>query len=62
MKHLSIVIGALAIAIGVLWLGQGLGVIDWPRSSVMIGQRPWVVRGAGLAVAGAVLILWVRRR
>ena len=62
MKHLSIVIGALAIAMGVLWLGQGLGVIDWPRSSAMIGQRPWVLRGAGLAVAGAVLILWVRRR
>jgi len=62
MKHLPIVIGALAIAMGMLWLGQGLGVIDWPRSSVMIGQRRWVLRGAGLAVAGAVLILWVRRR
>lgn len=62
MKHLSIVIGALAIATGLLWLGQGLGVIDWPRSSVMIGQRTWVLRGSGLAVAGAVLILWARRR
>ena len=62
MKKVSIVIGALAIAMGLLWLGQGLGVVDWPQSSFMIGQRPWVLRGAGVAIAGALLILWARRR
>ncbi len=62
MKTVPIIIGALAIAMGLLWLGQGTGLIHWPASSFMLDQRPWALRGAALAVAGAASILWARRR
>ena len=56
-----IVVGVLMAAMGLLWIGQGLGYIHWPASSFMIDQRPWVMRGAALAVAGLVVVLLARR-
>jgi hypothetical protein len=47
---------------GLLWIGQGLGYIQWPASSFMIDQRPWATRGAILTVVGVGLILASRRR
>jgi hypothetical protein len=55
------VIGALLVVTGLLWVGQGTGIIAWPRSSFMIDQRPWIWRGALLALVGAGLI-WISRR
>ncbi|HET9510819.1 MAG TPA: hypothetical protein VFO80_06660 [Sphingomonas sp.] len=60
-RRILIVIGLLAAAMGMLWIGQGLGYVRWPQSSFMIDQRPWVLRGAVLAVAGLVTILYARR-
>ena len=62
MKVFLIVIGALAMAMGLLWLGQGLGIIRWPASSVMVDQPPWTLRGTALAILGAALVLRGRRR
>ena len=62
MKTVMLVVGCLAVAMGLLWLGQGLGIVRWPASSFMVDVRPWAVRGALLAAAGAALILWSRRR
>ena len=62
MKTALILVGLLCVAMGLLWIGQGLGYIHWPASSFMIDQRPWVARGAALAVAGLALILIARRR
>jgi hypothetical protein len=62
MKILMIVIGVLALLMGLLWVGQGTGLITWPASSFMIDQRPWAVRGLALAIVGAILILFSRRR
>ncbi|HZF41858.1 MAG TPA: hypothetical protein VEZ48_00420 [Sphingomonadaceae bacterium] len=62
MKTASILVGCLAIAVGLLWVGQGLGVIRWPASSVMVDERPWAMRGAAVGIAGALLVLWARRR
>ena len=56
------IVGALALLMGLLWLGQGLGIVRWPASSFMIDMRPWAVRGAGLALVGVALILFARRR
>ena len=38
MRKLLLVVGLLALAVGLLWIGQGTGVIDWPSSSFMIRQ------------------------
>lgn len=62
MKILLIVIGVIALLMGLLWVGQGTGLIAWPASSFMIDQRPWAIRGVLLAIVGAILILYARRR
>ena len=61
MRKLLLVIGILALAIGLLWIGQGTGVIKWPESSFMISQMQWAWYGAALAVVGLVLI-WQGKR
>ncbi|HEV7409488.1 MAG TPA: hypothetical protein VGO01_13465 [Bradyrhizobium sp.] len=53
--------GILALLIGLIWIGQGTGLITWPRSSFMISQIQWAWYGAALAVVGVILI-WRGRR
>ena len=60
-KVLMTVGGLIALAVGLLWVGQGTGYVQWPRTSFMIGQSNWIYWGAGLAVLG-LLILWRARR
>ena len=55
------IVGFLALAIGVLWVGQGTGVIAWPASSFMISQTQWAWYGAALAGLGLILI-WRGKR
>ena len=62
MKTLLLIVGIAALLMGLLWIGQGTGVIKWPASSFMLDQRPWALRGAILAVVGVALILFSRRR
>ena len=57
MKSVLMIVGVAAMAMGLLWIGQGTGLVHWPASSFMIDQRPWVMRGGLLAVVGMVLIL-----
>ena len=61
MKRLGIVIGGLAILMGLLWMAQGSGIFPYPASSFMIDQSPWILYGAILALAGMVLVWWARR-
>lgn len=49
-------VAALLILMGLLWIGQGAGIVHWPESSFMIDQRPWIWRGALLAILGAAMI------
>ena len=62
MRIALTILGVLALLMGLLWIGQGLGYIHWPASSFMLDQRPWALRGAFLAVVGVVLIVFARRR
>ena len=57
MKSVLLIIGIAALLMGLLWVGQGTGLVHWPASSFMIDQRPWVIRGGILAAVGMVLIL-----
>jgi uncharacterized membrane protein len=56
MKTLRFILGILAILIGLLWIGQGTGLVAWPQSSFMISQIQWAYYGAALAVVGLILI------
>jgi hypothetical protein len=62
VKTALLSVGLLALLAGLLWVGQGAGLVHWPASSFMIDQRPWILRGAVLALIGLVLIVVSRRR
>jgi hypothetical protein len=56
MRTALLILGILALLIGLLWIGQGTGMIAWPQSSFMISQMQWAYYGAALAVVGLILI------
>jgi len=62
IKLLLTVVGILCLLMGLLWIGQGMGWVRWPASSFMIDVSGWAARGAALAVAGAIMIWFGRRR
>ena len=52
-------VGVVAVLIGLLWVGQGLGYIG---GSVMSGERQWFYIGLVVAVVGVVLLVRSLRR
>jgi hypothetical protein len=56
MRRFLLAAGLFALAIGLLWIGQGTGTVAWPRSSFMINQLQWAGYGAAMAGFGLVLI------
>ena len=50
-------VGGLLIAFGVIWGMQGLGLLDWPADSFMLGRSDWALYGAVMALTGMIL-LW----
>lgn len=62
MKTLLLIIGVLALGVGLLFVGQGTGLIKWPESSFMIDQMKWAYYGGAVAVLGAIAIWYSRRR
>jgi hypothetical protein len=61
MKIIMLIIGVLALLMGMLWIGQGFGLVMWPSSSFMLEQKIWALWGSLLAGIGALLI-WRARR
>jgi uncharacterized membrane protein len=61
MRTTLLVLGILALLMGLLWIGQGTGTINWPQSSFMIKQTQWAYYGAALAIVGLILI-WRAKR
>ncbi|MEH2569484.1 MULTISPECIES: hypothetical protein [unclassified Bradyrhizobium] len=61
MDRVFLILGFLALAIGLLWIGQGTGAIAWPKSSFMINQLQWAGYGALLGAIGLMLI-WQGKR
>jgi hypothetical protein len=61
LKIALLLVGILAVLIGLIWVGQGSGYFPYPASSFMINQMPWVYRGAVLAVLGLAAVVVSRR-
>ena len=61
MARLLLILGFLALAMGLLWIGQGTGVIAWPQWSFMLDQLQWAGYGAVLGAVGLILI-WQGRQ
>jgi hypothetical protein len=62
MKTALLLVGCVAVLVGLLWIGQGTGFVRWPASSFMIDERQWVWYGVALAIIGAALVVYSRRR
>lgn len=66
MKGLLLIVGLIAIVIGLIWVGQGTGYLTYTlagmKPSFMIGDAHWTYYGAGLAVLGLFIVFWSRRR
>lgn len=61
MRAPLLTIGILALLIGLLWVFQGTGLVNWPQSSFMINQIRWAWYGAGLSLVGLCLIVFAYR-
>ena len=61
MKTLFLIVGVVALLMGLLWVAQGTGLVRWPASSFMISQMQWAYYGAGLAALG-LAVIWYSRR
>lgn len=59
-RNILTIAGILGLVLGLLFMLQGLGVIRWPASSMMIDQRVWIIRGGVLAALSAILIAVAR--
>jgi hypothetical protein len=59
MTVLRRILGALLVATGAVWLGQGLQLI---QGSSMTGSTFWAVVGAVCIVGGLVLLGWPWRQ
>ena len=62
MKTLMLIVGAIAIAMGLLWAAQGAGYFPYPSRSFMINNTQWIYYGLITAVGGVVVVLLARRR
>src|SRR3954452_19802361 len=47
----SVIFGVLLVLVGLVWIGQGLGLLR--GSSFMVDDMRWAVAGAGAVTAGA---------
>lgn len=56
MRVVSSLIGLVMVAMGVVWILQGLDLAF--RVGFMVGQRRWVLFGAILALVGMAQIVW----
>ena len=61
MRTPLLTLGILSLVVGLLWIGQGTGYVNWPQSSFMIRQIQWAYYGAGLSLAGLVAIVFAYR-
>lgn len=63
MKAILLVLGVIGLIGGLLFAGQGAGIIPWPSSSFMVSTTEWILYGLIIAGAGLVLIgIAMRRR
>jgi hypothetical protein len=58
-RTVSLIIGALAVLVGGVWIGQGAGLI---KGSFMTGSRTWLAIGLLCLVGGLLLIFLAVRR
>lgn len=59
LKLILAVVAVMMVIVGGIWIFQGLNILP---GSFMTGHMEWTWRGAGLAIVGALLFWFSRRR
>jgi len=59
MRRIRLVLAIVLVLVGLVWLGQGIGLLP---GSVMSGSTFWAVVGAALVLGGGLLLVVERRR
>ena len=59
MNRILVIVGVLVGLVGIVWIGQGIGLIP---GSFMTNDIKWAVIGAVMLVVGVGLIVWDTRR
>ncbi len=60
MRVVSSLIGVFMVAVGTIWILQGLNLAF--RVGFMVGDRRWVLFGAILALVGIAQVIWSNTR
>lgn len=60
MRVVSSLIGLLMVAMGSIWILQGLNLAF--RVGMMVGDKHWVIYGAILALVGIAQVVWSNTR
>jgi hypothetical protein len=60
MRIVSTLLGVVLIAMGTIWVLQGLNLAF--RVGFMVGDKHWVVYGAILALLGIAQVIWSNTR
>ncbi|MFL0356521.1 hypothetical protein ACI5KX_08560 [Erythrobacter sp. GH1-10] len=50
------VIGAALVVSGIMWALQGIGILQWPANSFMLGESQWTMIGLFAFALGALLL------
>jgi hypothetical protein len=58
MRIFGSILGGLMIAVGIIWILQGVNILP---GSFMSGQIAWTWRGTFIAIAG-ILLVWLVNR
>jgi hypothetical protein len=61
LRPIVMILGLLAVLMGLVWVGQGSGYFPYPKSSFMIDETVWITRGAVLAAVGLLVVVLSRR-
>jgi glucose dehydrogenase len=59
MRKSRLVLSLILVLVGVVWIGQGLGIIG---GSAMSGSNFWAVAGVVFVAAAAAIMVLERRR
>jgi hypothetical protein len=59
MKFVLMIGGAILLALGLVWILQGVNILP---GSFMTGHIVWAWYGAACMVVGLLVVLWARRR
>lgn len=60
MRIVSSLIGLIMIAVGIVWILQGLNLAF--RVGFMVGEKRWVIFGGILALVGIAQLIWSNTR